>query len=83
MQRYDKEEAYCRMLGHYLPFRYCRTLKEGLPCHKIMDCWFERLPIETFINEHYSEAELKKVFSPPTPKMASIVSLIEKAQQRE
>ncbi len=83
MERYDTEEGYCRMLGHYLPFSYCRSLKEGLPCHKIVDCWFERLPIKEFIAEHYSEDDLEKALTPPQPKMASILSLIEKAKGRQ
>jgi hypothetical protein len=39
---FDDEDCYCRILGHYLSFSYCRSCQEGAPCFKILDCWFER-----------------------------------------
>ena len=66
--KYDKMEGYCRMLGHVLAFRYCRTMNERLPCSRILDCWFRRLPIREFIEENYSEEEKIRIFQPPKPK---------------
>ena len=83
MKRYDEEQIYCRMLGHHLAFHYCRTVKDQLPCHKIMDCWFERIDIKDFLKVHYSDQEIAKALAPPPPKMASLVSLIEKAKNRQ
>ena len=63
-----------------MPFQYCRTAAEALPCRKIKDCWFEKLPVEKFVEEHYSPEEQERIFAPPAPKMASLLSLIEKAK---
>ncbi len=82
MNRYDNEEVYCRKLGHHLNFQYCRLVNQQLPCHKIVDCWFEKMPIQDFLKEHYSEEEIKQIFAPPQDKMSSLISLIEKAQSR-
>jgi hypothetical protein len=83
MDRYDKLNAYCRMLGHYIPFRYCRTQQDGLPCAKILDCHFERLPIQNFIDNHYSPEERNKMFKQQMPKLTSILDLIEQAKARQ
>jgi hypothetical protein len=78
---FDAIAGYCRMLGHKVPFSYCRSLKEGLPCSKILDCWFEVLPIEQFVSEHYSSEEQETFLLPAKPKVATLIELIEKAKK--
>ncbi|MBC8318855.1 MAG: hypothetical protein H8E41_13200 [Desulfobulbaceae bacterium] len=79
---HDTRENYCRMLGHVLSFQYCRTMKEGLPCGRILDCWFEVMPIQEFIEENYSTEEKIKIFEPPKQRMLSLLELIEKAKKK-
>ena len=81
-EQYDEKNGYCRMLGHTLGFRYCRTMNGGLPCHNILNCWFERLDIEAFMSAHYSEAELQTVFQPPKMKIATMVEVIDKVKKK-
>jgi hypothetical protein len=81
IDRYDELEGYCRMLGHHLSFQYCRTVADGLPCGKILDCWFEKIDAAAFVQEHYSEAERERIFAPPKPKVASLLELIENARK--
>jgi hypothetical protein len=81
MDRYDNERIYCRRLGHWLTFNYCRQETGGLPCRKIMDCWFEKLPIKDFLNENYKKEEISYIFTVSTPKITSIIELIEKAKK--
>ena len=80
--RFDDISAYCRALGHYVPFRYCRTMNGRLPCGKIRDCWFERIDIGQFLKDNYSEAELESVFSPPAQKITTIIDLISRAREK-
>jgi hypothetical protein len=79
--QFDNEEIYCRRLGHHLAFRYCRTERGGVPCSKILDCWFEKLPIEEFIRSNYSEAEIEAITAAPKPKVATLFDLIEQAKR--
>lgn len=81
MESHDQEEGYCRTLGHYVPFKYCRTMKDGVPCHRILDCWFERFPVEEYLREQYSEDEISRMLEPPKPKISSLLDLIEKARK--
>ena len=83
MERYDSKDIYCRMLGHAVQFQYCRKAKDMLPCRKILDCWFELLPVEEYINENFSEEEKKKIFSSPESKISTIFSLLEKAKKNK
>jgi hypothetical protein len=82
-EQYDTREGYCRMLGHILSFRYCRVMNTGLPCHNILNCWFERFDVETFVAENYSEEELQNIFKPPKMKIATMIEVVGKATGRE
>ncbi|MBN4065026.1 hypothetical protein JYT85_00070 [Desulfocapsa sp. AH-315-G09] len=82
IEEYDKKEGYCKILGHFLTFDYCRSTNKGLPCSKILNCWFQQFPIEKFVSEHYSEEEYKKIFAPPKTKILSLTEILEQAQQR-
>ena len=77
---YDREAIYCRKLGHHLKFDYCRRESGVLPCSRIVKCWSEKLPINKFLNMHFSATELDTIFAPPTPKITSLIELIQKAQ---
>jgi len=76
----DTEQIYCRRLGHFLSFKYCRAEKQGLPCAKIIDCWQDKIPIQDFINENYSKEETAYLFEPPPPKITSLLEIIKRAQ---
>jgi hypothetical protein len=80
IEAHDQREAYCRMLGHSVPFRYCRGVAEGLPCRKILDCWFERFDVAAFVKEHYTAEQIESILAPPKPKMTSLVELVERAK---
>ncbi len=80
--QYDEQEGYCKMLGHFLTFDYCRTANKGLPCSKVLDCWFQHFKIQDFINENYTADEQEKIFEPQKPKILSLAEILEQAQQR-
>ena len=82
IEKYDGFRSYCRKLGHHLEFAYCRVVKDGSPCSRILDCWFTSLPIEEFINQNYSAEERSQIFVPPKDKITSILDLVNKAQQQ-
>lgn len=81
IEEHDSRETYCRLLGHHLSFKYCRSAADGLPCAKILDCWFETFPVQEFINKHFSKHELESVFAPPKPKISSLIEAVEKAKK--
>ena len=78
--QYDALEIRCPALGHQLSFKYCRSANENAPCRKILDCWFQRINIQEFIAEHYSEAELQRITAEPKPKLVSILEIISRVQ---
>lgn len=71
------------MLGHHVPFSFCRAQADGRPCRKILDCWFEKFDIRSFLSEHLTEEQIDAFLAPPKPKMATLLELIEKAKQNE
>ncbi|MCU0846274.1 MAG: hypothetical protein MUD12_00120 [Spirochaetes bacterium] len=81
MENFDDIDIYCKSLGHRLNFKYCRTMKNGLPCHGLPDCWFERIPVMDFLEKNYTADEIEKSLAPPVNKITSIIDLIEKARK--
>lgn len=81
IDQHDNRRLYCRMLGHPLTFAYCRKGASNQPCRKILDCWHQVWDIEAFLKGHYTEAEIKAILSPPKPKVASLIELIQQAQE--
>ena len=60
IDKYDSKEIYCRRLGGIVPFKYCRTVNEKLPCPTIISCWEIKFNVEEFIKACYEEAEIEK-----------------------
>ncbi len=82
MDRYDNEKIYCRKLGHWLTFHYCHRENNGLPCRKILDCWFEKIPVKEFLKENYTKEEISYIFNSSKPKITSLIEIIEQAKKR-
>ncbi len=75
----------CPRLGGPVSFEYCRTAagEGGLPCFKVMDCWWEIFDIEDYLRVHLSAEDFEKIVkSRPKPKLQSLVELIQEAQNR-
>jgi len=79
-KEYERRQAYCRRLGHPVPFAYCRRVSGGLPCSAVLDCWFETFPVWEFIRGHYSPQELGQMFTTPASKLSVIVEALEKVR---
>jgi len=79
----DSLEQRCPRLGGPVPFKYCRTTGEGgMPCFKILDCWWETFDVRTYLENCMSEAAFKTLTeAKPPDKIASILDLIEQAKQ--
>lgn len=82
-EQYDEKKGYCRMLGHTQAFRYCRTMNEGLPCHNVLNCWYERIGVESFIAENYSKEQQQAIFEPPKTKMARLSEILNKLNKKD
>ncbi len=81
IDEHDPKKGYCRKLGHYIEFKYCRLENNGIPCGKILDCWFKIFPVEEFVDSNYTDEEKMLLFKPQAPKISSLIELIEKARK--
>jgi hypothetical protein len=80
IDQYDHLEIRCPMLGHPLNFHYCRTTTRAVPCRKLFDCWYERLPVQEFAAEFFDQQTIAAMVQPPPPKILSLLELIERAR---
>ena len=81
IEEHDQRERRCPMLGHEVRFQYCRQYQKSIPCRRIHNCWFECFDITAFINDHYTEEEIKIITAPPKDKRVSLFELMKKAQE--
>jgi len=79
--QHDWRRRRCPLLGHEITFAYCRSTDSGVPCRRILDCWWEQFDVEEFLRLHHGEEELRRILSPSPDKLTSIIDLIEKAKK--
>ena len=82
IEQYDDKRCYCRKLGHFVPFVYCRQVGEGLPCSRVHDCWFEAIPVREFVRQNYTDQEIEKVLTPSQPKISTILDIVNRVKQK-
>jgi len=82
IEEYDTFVIRCPQLGGEVPFHYCRTVNEELPCQKIIICWEFRIEIGIFLNENFSLDQIQRALVPPNQtRIETILELIEKAKK--
>lgn len=60
-----------------IEFSYCTTMNDGLPCRNIIGCWKARTDILAFLREHFTDDQLKKVFSgAPKSRVERIIDML-------
>ena len=81
MDQYDDKTIRCPRVGGEVNFRFCRFENNMLPCRWIVGCWEMRVDMNKFMTEHYSKEEMDRIFTPPRPKIESLLNLVEKAKK--
>lgn len=78
--QFDDFERRCPILGHQIRFQYCRSSNQGHPCRKVLDCWFERFPVQHYFQDILSEEDFNNLGSPAKHKWLSLLDLIDQAK---
>ena len=82
IEEHDALIIRCPQLGGEVPFHYCRTVNEDLPCRKITLCWEFRIEITKFLNENYTIDQIQRALAPPTKsRLETILEFVEKAKK--
>ena len=82
IEEHDSLIIRCPQLGGEVPYHYCRTVNEDLPCRRIMVCWEFRMEIARFLSDHYSIDQIERALTPPTKtRIETILDLIEEAKK--
>ncbi len=78
----DKKTTRCGMLGHQVPFEYCRQCNDSLPCRRIIDCWSHEIDVGSYLQREYTPEEIRQILSPPKPKLLQIIEMARKASAK-
>jgi hypothetical protein len=79
---YEEEQIRCPKLGHQVSFGYCRVERQDLPCQKAIACWNDRFEVEELFRNGLTPEQFEEAFlKPPTPKLVTLVELIERARK--
>ena len=69
-----------------MTFGYCRQEAGRKPCRLILDCWWERFDVRTFLQANLAEEAMAQVeragVGPPPSKVLSLVELIQQTKER-
>lgn len=80
----DTIKIRCPKLGHQIHFSYCRSENLGLPCAKILNCWFSYFDVEGYLREELTEEDFKRIFlQPQKSKAQSLMDMIDQALQQK
>ncbi|RLB20483.1 MAG: hypothetical protein DRG76_10935 [Deltaproteobacteria bacterium] len=80
----DSHHIYCPKLGHLVHFAYCRRQGHGVPCEKIINCWYEVFLIEDYLRKTLSPSEWDSFLARrPKPKLTMLVELALKSQRHK
>jgi hypothetical protein len=82
IEQYDDKTIRCPRVGGEVNFLFCRSENNMSPCRFIVGCWKMRMDINKFLEDHYSNEELDRIFTSPRPKVESLVEMIEQAKKR-
>jgi hypothetical protein len=78
----DTLSRHCPMLGHEVPFSYCRQPGQEIPCRRMFDCWWETIDIRAFVADNYNEEIQNIMLQPPKPKILSLIEIQEQVRKR-
>jgi hypothetical protein len=75
----------CRRLGHEVTFGYCRQETGGNPCRLILDCWWDKFDVRSFLRANLPDQAMAEIenarISPPPSKVLSLMELIQQAKE--
>ncbi|KIX11905.1 hypothetical protein [Dethiosulfatarculus sandiegensis] len=75
--RYDDQQHFwCPMLGQPMTFAYCRKMREGKPCHRVVACFSPHFDVEAYLKEQYGEEEVKQILAPASGRMEKIMDTL-------
>jgi hypothetical protein len=67
LEGFDDHEGYCR---------------NEVPCPRLADCWFERLPVEAYLRANFTPEEIGAMLTPAAPKLQSILEIVAQVRSR-
>jgi hypothetical protein len=74
----------CPRLGGPVEFYYCKTCqRQGEPCGKIIDCWWEVFDVQKYLEDHLSAETLDKLrIEKSEPKICQLLNIIDQTKKR-
>ncbi len=75
------EHFWCPMLGQTIKFGYCRKMREGMPCHRLLVCYESHFDVIGFVGANYTPEEQEQFLSKPTSRVENMLDTVEKVRK--
>jgi len=73
----------CPPLGGEVTFRYCRTVNDGVPCARSVECWRSVFDVKAFLERCYDPEQLAAAWGQARPdKLTQLANLVNRATER-
>ena len=74
----------CPRLGGPVEFFYCNSCdREGEPCSKIIDCWWEVFDVQKYLEDHVSPETLVRLSNRKSePKINQLLKVLDQTKRR-
>lgn len=81
IDRHDPEHhPRCPPLGGPVPFRHCRSTNQGLPCHRIVVCWSDRIDIAGYLRACYTPEQIERMSRRPEARLDILLGTLARVQ---
>ncbi len=77
---HDGRKIRCRILGHEVPFHYCRSQPGDPLCRNILNCWWEHFDVAAFLLDHMPEEHRRLMEKQPTSRLGQIMDAVDRAK---
>jgi hypothetical protein len=58
-------------------------MHQGLPCHRIVLCWADRIDIAAFLREGYTAEELERMSQPPESRLEVMLGTLARVRSTQ
>ena len=74
---------WCPLLGQPMSFGYCRSMQNGLPCHRVLTCFEPHFNVAEFLEQNYSLEQREQFLAPAKGRMETVAEALAGVEKKD